>query len=402
MTQLLPVLIFMLVLQLTAFGNIALIDQKGNLPENADASDVAAVAAAKSAAVHAHGASTAAQAIAASQQAALMYQLLMAKGVMDYFQRKEMEKANEALSKKMEKLQRELQSGKLSSAQYAAIKSAVEETYAKYSKIELPKDKPIQADSVESAKGFRTTNSDLSGGSSFVKTSGDEKSQPQLESMDIARMGLQNSEGRGQTPKNPSGQDSLKGASENSPGIQGGILMPNSGMAMTGGVQAPAHQTVSIQNSIQSETTPNGRGSQTLSGRGLASQDGEGKTEFFLNPEREEIESVPSLEFAKNEQNLDGHYSLLSESSPSRAQWGASIKNLLKPIKFQKTPFSTRLQTEEGLHLGLLFLILAAAFVLGRRLKGDKKVPRVIPEVILKPENDFQLIRISDRRSKRV
>ncbi len=108
----------------------------------------AGTAAAATSQATAHAASTAAQAIAASQQAAMMFRLLMAKGVMDYFQRKEMDKANQVMAQKMDKLQKELQSGKLSPAEYAAIKTAVEETYAKYSKIDPFKDKAIQPEAV--------------------------------------------------------------------------------------------------------------------------------------------------------------------------------------------------------------------------------------------------------------
>jgi hypothetical protein len=81
-----------------------------------------------------------------------------------------------------------------------------------------------------------------------------------------------------------------------------------------------------------------------------------------------------------------GHYSLLSDRTPSHSHFGASLQSLLNPIKFQKNPFSTRLQTEEGLHLGLLLLILFGAFFLGRKFNSEKKIPKVIPEVVLSPE----------------
>ena len=86
------------------------------------------------------------QAIAAAAQAGMMYRILMAKGIMDYFQRKEMDKALENLNKKLETIKKEAAAGKIGPTQYAAIKAAVDEAYAQNAKMEAPKDKEIAPD----------------------------------------------------------------------------------------------------------------------------------------------------------------------------------------------------------------------------------------------------------------
>lgn len=357
---------------------------------------------------HAHGASSAAQAIAASQQAAMMFRLLMAKGVMDYFQRKEMDKANEVLSKKMERLQRELQAGKLSAAEFAAIKSAVEETYAKYSKMDVPTDKAVSADLPSSDKLSKSSGMDSSSG---TLTAQDEsgKSELQSGSLDLAKMDNQGSGFKNQNVKDTGVQDLSRGNLSNGLGSPNG-LAPASGVAMLGNAQPPAQPSISIQNSIQNDSISKDKSQGAQMARELASSSALGMG-FDGSPDFESEDGMIPVESVDVERDFDEHHSLLLERTPSQAQIGSSFYNLLKPLKFQKNPFSTKFQTEEGLHLGLLVLILGAAFVLGRGFSREKKIPRVIPEVVLTPEKrahrrsgsvSLKPVPVSRRRTKRV
>ncbi|NBX76459.1 MAG: hypothetical protein EBQ92_07880 [Proteobacteria bacterium] len=360
----------------------------GNAAAGLSAGTLGAGAAATShvAAHAAHGASTAAQAIAASQQAAMMFRMLMAKGVMDYFQRKEMDRANQVMAQKMEKLQKEVQSGKLTPAEFAAIKAAVEETYAKYSKIDPFKDKAVQPDAARSDKNSKSGSQDSLSASLGAKEEAAEKLGLQSGASDLARL-----ESGPSALKNPTGKDS--GTAQSSKGLSTGGspnqaigMMQTPGLAMMAGAQTPAQQSVSIQNTVHTEAGSKEKAPGAQVGRGLASIEFPGSG-LDLDSELE----MPEGPVAALSQDFQGgdeseHYSLLTQRTPASAHFGASLKSLLNPIKFQKNPFSTKLHTEEGIHLGLLLLFLAAAFLLGRKLNREKKIPRVIPEVILTPE----------------
>jgi len=342
-----------------------------------------AVAATHASAHAAHGASTAAQAIAASQQAAMMFKLLMAKGVMDYFQRKEMDKANEVLAQKMEKLQQELNSGKLNPAQYNAIKAAVEETYAKYSKTEPFKDKAIQTDSARIDKASKSSSIDSLSGSLGIKDDGSGKLGLQSGASDLAKLDAKSSELKNQTGKNLSSQDSTKAFVTNGSTNPAVGFLQTPGFNMMAGSQTPGQQSVSVQNSIQAlaESKEKAQGGST--GRNPASVEfGGAGLDFRSDLEMSEGVPMGSADF----EELDEHYSLLSGRTPASSHFGSSLQNLLNPIKFQKNPFSRKLQTEEGYHLGLLILLLVGVFFLGRKFNRGKKIPKVIPEVVLTPE----------------
>jgi hypothetical protein len=347
----------------------------------------AAAAASSHAAAHAaHGASTAAQAIAASQQAAMMFRLLMAKGVMDYFQRKEMDKANQVMAQKMDKLQKELQSGKLSPAEYAAIKTAVEETYAKYSKIDPFKDKAIQPDAVSPDKSSKSNTKDSLSGNLGVHEEASEKFGLQSGASDLAKLDSGASGLKNQIGKDSGAKDASKSSSPTGAPSQAMGMVQTPGLAMMAGAQNPAQQSVSVQNMIHTEAGSKDKETGAQVGRTPASIEFGGPG-FDLDSDLEMVEGGVAMapgDFERGDEY--GHYSLLSDRTPSHSHFGASLQSLLNPIKFQKNPFSTRLQTEEGLHLGLLLLILFGAFFLGRKFNSEKKIPKVIPEVVLSPE----------------
>lgn len=334
-----------------------------------------------------HGASTAAQAIAASQQAAMMYRLLFAKGVMDYFQRKEMEKANQVLAGKMEKLQRDLQAGKLTSAQYAAIKAAVEDTYAKYSKIEAAKDKEIQSSQNGGEKISKLNSLDLSGGSSA--THKEERQKSELQSSDLAQLDSSPRDLKTQSNQNSEKTESSKPSMDSS---TTGVLIPGQGFTSNSAGQTVPSQTLVIQNSLGTDTETKAQPTNSSASRGLANFEG-GLSGFERFSGSFEGEQEPR-EFSGNsfEQDTDDfrQNSPGSEQRNTIAGIGSSFHNLLKPIKFQRNPFSTKIQTEEGIHLGVLFLVLGFAFVLGRKFRSPKKLPKVIPEVVLSPEREVR------------
>jgi hypothetical protein len=334
----------------------------------------------------AHGASTAAQAIAASQQAAMMFQLLMAKGVMDYFQRKEMDKANQVLAQKMEKLQKELQSGKLSPAEYSAIKTAVEETYAKYSKVDPFKDKAIQPDAALSDKSYKSGSKDSLSGNLMVKDGALEKLGLQSGESDLAKLDSASSGLRNPSGKSSGALDSSKSSSNTGLPTQATGVMQPPGLPMMAGAQNPAQQSVAVQNTIHSEAGSKEKEQGAQIGRSPASND-LGSTRLDLDSDLEMPDGGVAMAPGDFEgAGEDERYSLLSGRTPANSHLGASLQSLLNPIKFQKNPFSTRLQTEEGLHLGFLLLILVGAFFLGRKFNSEKKIPKVIPEVVLTPE----------------
>jgi len=346
----------------------------------------AGTAAAATSQATAHAASTAAQAIAASQQAAMMFKLLMAKGVMDYFQRKEMDKANQVMAQKMDKLQKELQSGKLSPAEYAAIKTAVEETYAKYSKGDLFKDKAIPPEAVALDKTSKSNTRDSLSGSLGVKEDAFEKAGLQSVASDLAQLNSGASGLKNQLGKESGATDSSKSSSPTGSPNQTMGMMQTPGLAMMAGAQNPAQQSVSVQNTIHTEAGSKEKEQGAQVGRSPASIEF-GGPRFDLDSDLEMAEGGVAIAPG----DLEGgdeyeQHSLLSDRTPANSHFGASLQSLLNLIKFQKNPFSTQLQTEEGLHLGLLLLILVGVFFLGRKFNSEKKIPKVIPEVILTPE----------------
>ncbi|NBT58153.1 hypothetical protein EBT16_05150, partial [bacterium] len=184
--------------------------------------------------------------------------------------------------------------------------------------------------------------------------------------------------------------------------LPGGPGLLGQGLPLAPAVQPSLAQTIAVQNPSNEESGLGNQNSGFQTSRDLASPEfRESRFETALGDEEawaSEDGAIQDLGQYEREHSQ----SLLASNQPAlRPQFGSGLRKFLKPIRFQKSPFSTRLQTEEGLHLGFLVLVLALAFVLGRKLHTSKKLPRVIPEIVLSSEKQSRGQSLAVRRRPR-
>lgn len=337
----------------------------------------------------AEGSSTAAQAIASATEAGIMYRMLLAKGVMDYFHRKQLEKANQKMAAKMEKLENELRSGKLNPAQFAAIKSAVEEAYQKNAKSDSPQEKPINPDPEKNEKyGNLDGEFDTAEIPSRIQLAGNREQESSERPSDL--ISLSSLQNQPRDEQSNTGLKKSEDASTSSQPMSGGLapsvfsLTQNTPTLLpaTGSSESPTSDFVK-----QKEKETFIRESQVE----LSRQSQEIEEHSFVNPEEElsdEFEFIPPSQISSSR-------SLVREISPKKsklfnlAEFSGGLRKLFKPIKFQKTPFSLKpYSEEEGLHWGFLALGLLLAYGWGKKRSSVKsKIPHIIPEVVLSPRN---------------
>ncbi|NBV50087.1 hypothetical protein EBR03_01310 [bacterium] len=358
-------------------------------PEANAAAQAANTAAAMAAQAGQHG-SRAAEAIAAAAQAGLLYKMLMDKGVMDEFQRKEMNRSLEVLNKKVEALQKEVNSGKMSQAEFAAIRAAVEEAYAKNSKFNAQKDKEVAPNQPQGPS--EKTNGSAVNGEATLNAKASEL-QKALEGetgvlpKDIAQMGnlgvpeLQNGKALTADPT-ASGKGLLEGPRNQ----ERGALTGSSGSGWMP-MQQPSNTHINIENSSGSLADSKNRASESGLARDMGSFGGAG---YFGEAQDEDI-VAPNFEATGGsalEMGETPSRERNGESEPVLGWFGQGLKGLLKPIKIQKNPLSTQLQNEEGIHPLVLLALMAGFIWLGIRLsQKDKKKDVVVPEVILGRES---------------
>jgi len=386
---------------------LILIDAAGKLPDGSllDPSKASqtANAASAAAAAAARGGGSAAQAIAAASEAGMMYRMLLAKGVMDYFQRKEMDRANQKMAEKMERLEKELQSGKLHPAQFAAIKAAVEEAYQKNAKSDLPKDPSTHSEGESSSKNSQI---DLNFDSAKTQIqsglgNGTDPSNSAPNPSDLAQ--LSNQKGNVLSDSRLSAQASGDGTSGLNPTQTSGAVqsvpslnlamqtfLPPSGMVQEESTKESVYREEKKSLVQDSEVVVNSE-----------SQDSGGG--FYVDAEAEFM--IEPSHFGKEGDN--GLVSSMVKVSKSKtsplhlAEISAGIGRVLKPIKFQKSPFSVKpYSEEEGLHWGFLVVGFLVAYQWGRKRNSLKnRIPHIIPEVVLEPqrhraENSRKLLRL--------
>ena len=339
------------------------------------------------AAAMAHG-SKAGEAISAAAQAGMMYRMLMVQGVMDYFQRKEMDKSLELMSKKIEALQKEVKSGKMSQAEYAAIKAAVEEAYKKNSKHESPKDKEVAPNQPQGPSDKMSAQNSFNEGSVTAKSS-ELQTALQAETdlpRDIAQIGnMPNSElQNGKSPTAEpmaSGKASLEGLKPQDRGAMVGM----NGMGWMPSPQQAGNTQIHIENASGSSVDAKNRNSGGMSGEDTVFAGGS-----YLGAEGREEDTFEGSEdlgvpvFKAGGERIG---SAQGDSEPITSGWARGLQKLLKPIKIQKNPLSTQLHNEEGIHPLFLLALMAGSIWLGIRLsQKEKKGNVVVPEVILGQE----------------
>lgn len=356
--------------------------------EDFDPSSLAKTAATTATAAAQSG-STAAQAISAAAQAGMMYRILMAQGVMDYLHRKQLDKANQKMAQKMEKLEKELISGKLNAAQFAAIKSAVDEAYQKHAKSNSPQERSVNPDFEKSENldnlkmGVASPESQLSllqgGNSDAISQSAPAPSDwvdhdslnhgPKLEK---PNSGLKNSD---YAPTNTQPNIAM------APSIfslgQGSVILPSSDPS------DPSTRTVihekEEKRTFTQETQLQLNSQGETEGVDLSSAFDDRLKDEFRYGTRSEGEYLRSLSEVNSPK----------VTKPLKtAEMAGALKNLLKPIKIQKSLFSLEpYSEEEGLHWGFLILGLAVAYGWGKKKASVKsKIPHIIPEVVLAPQ----------------
>lgn len=344
--------------------------------------------AAATAAAMAQGGSRAGEAIAAAARAGLMYKLLMDQGVMDLFRRKEMDKSLELMNKKIEALQKDVKSGRMSQVEYAAIKAAVEEAYAKHSKHDAFKDKEVAPNQPQGPSDKMSAQNSFNEGSVTAKSS---ELQAALQGetglpRDIAQMGnMPNPElqsGKSLTAEaSASGKPSLEGLKPQDRGA-----MP--GMNGTGWMPIPqqaGNTQIHIENASGSLVDAKNRNSGGMSGEDTVFAGGS-----YLGAEGREEDTFEGSEdlgvpvFKAGGERIG---SAQGDSEPITSGWARGLQKLLKPIKIQKNPLSTQLHNEEGIHPLFLLALMAGSIWLGIRLsQKEKKGNVVVPEVILGQE----------------
>jgi len=366
------------------------------VPVNMAAVAANAATAASTASAAAQGGATAAQAVSAAAQAGMMYRLLLAQGVMDYFHRKQLDKANQKMAEKMEQLQRELKSGKLNQAQYAAIKAAVEEAYQKNSKSEVPQDKTPNADSSQSKADSNLDFNQRERQSLRVDAVENnlEAKENKLLPKDLVQLTNQNlkssTESSEQNAKKGSENmleksSSVPGSAAPSGTLGGGLFPMNIAHQQDGfGFVSPWG---AVQEKVTEKTIYKDSKSETDQNSDHSPVD------LFLEPEeRSSLDSWEAPSDGSHGRDLASKGNLVQAESRPRywlSEVSGGLKRVLKPVKFQKNLFSLKpYSEEEGVHLGFLLLGIIGAYVWGKKKASLKnKIPHVIPEVILTPRS---------------
>lgn len=353
---------------------------------------------------HGHGGSKAAEAIAAAADAGNVARMLMMKGVLDHFQRQEMEKSLAQMGKKLEDVKAEFKSGKMTAAEYAAVKSAVDQAYTKNSKADIQLDKSVDPASKGNPKLSNQSAANSTDGGNWAmsgraKAAGT-NSDTSLRNgnSDLAKMDLSsNSLGNQKTAKEKT---------------SGGVSSaPANGFPSTGILPVMLTGATAIPTSL-SDTKSNQEENDSEIERVLASQGnnslGSGATDgaHFDGGSTEPMGD--SQDFQGNQMIEEEEPSLSDDSRSdslvtgvaSATDYNQLFERLFKPIKFQKNLFSKRLHTKEGYHPGLLLLALAGFFLLGRRIHSNQRIPKVIPELVGGHE-PVRKLRIERRQSKR-
>lgn len=341
------------------------------------------------AANHGHGqGSHAAEAVASAHQAGKMAKLLAMKSFVDYMQRQQMEKALADLGKKLEKVRGDVKSGVMTPAEYTAVQAAVNAAYEKGTKANLPADKEIDKSLLKSAQVDA-----LKAGTSDDLASPGGANGPVLEKQSAA---LGNDIAQIDANRNPfkvlSGEKNLQAGGEASGGLaKQGLSQQGFGadspalLAFPAGQGAPVNQ-VSVQAIVHADHSD-----QDKSGNGRVAQSKRNHQNLGL--EEEGTDSPEGDEGFEGDASFggEGRYervpaSLLLRGDDQDLSYKNSFRKIFKPIKIQKNPFSTKLQSEEGIHPGLLLLLLLIAFIGGKAIQRKRKSPIIIPEVILTPE----------------
>lgn len=380
-----------------ALGGPSGIDAKGeliNLPVAAEKASSAASAAAQSG-------STAAQAVSAAAQAGMMYRILMAQGVMDYFHRKQLDKANQKMAEKMERLEKELRSGKLNAAQFAAIKSAVDEAYQKNAQTQAVQNDSPQSPAEASEQLETKTSLFSSDPISNPDSMNSEVNKSSPTPSDVAALAaLSNQAAPEKNHKTAGTENPIKNQERGSRSESEGLVITS------------PQSWVLLQKNYQEKNTEHK--SEPTSKLDLAhesdyqevrktflremSSENQEKTleDNFTNNEllAERVQDITNESWAINDQAKgDSGPSLLrgtAKKTPafSVAEISGGLKKLLKPVRIQKSPFSLEpYSEEEGLHWGFLILGLAVAYGWGKKKASVKsKIPHIIPEVVLAPQ----------------
>lgn len=333
--------------------------------------------------VSATGGNTAAQAVSAAAQAGVMYRLLLAQGVMDYLHRKQLDKANQKMAEKMEKLEKELRAGKLNPAQFAAIKAAVEDAYQRNAQSGSTREQLSNSD-------FQ--NPDLQPNSEGAKFESlgslpdlSLQNEPntvgaRLDS-DLATLSATTNEPLENLNRGPTNREvAPTGSSGTLPQAQTQVpLVISNGISM--GLSASHFSPDREQILIKESRTEN----QNKNQEGIPDNlnpvmgfDGESIDDFFMVQEKESNQSQDQL---------------LAWGPPkskfsSLAELSGGLAKLFKPLKIQKSPFSLNpYSEEEGIHWGFLILGLGLAYGWGRKRSQPKdQIPHIIPEVVLTPD----------------
>lgn len=375
-------------------------------PQADTAAQAANTAAAMAAQAGQHG-SRAAEAIAAAARAGLLYKMLMDKGVMDEFQRKELNRSLDNLNKKVEALQKEVNSGKMSQAELAAIRAAVEEAYAKNSKFNAPKDKEV-APNQPQGPSEKTHASPLNGDATLNAKASELQKALEGEAgnlpKDIAQMGhpgapeLQNGKALA-ADSTASGKALLEGPRNQErsalAGSNGSGWMP---MPHAGSTQ------IHIENASDSSADAKNRSSGGMAGESAVFTGGSYLGgEDYERDSMENFEAVDAPVFESGKERMIGSQ---GDSEPVVSGWARGLQKLLKPIKIQKNPLSAQLHNEEGIHPLALLAFMAGSIWLGIRLsQREKKSTVVVPEVLLEQEptplNRSTGIMIPPRRADR-
>jgi hypothetical protein len=341
------------------------------------------------AANHGHG-SHAAEAVASAHQAGQMAKLLAMKSFVDYMQRQQMEKALADLGKKLERVRGDVKSGIMTPAEYAAVQAAVNAAYEKGAKANLPADKDIDKSLLKSAEidSLKSNNQPDLLSQGGVNELGLEKKSAVLGS-DIAQIDanrnpfkLLSNEKNTPSSDNSFGGQAKQGVSQRSSGMSSPALF-----GLPAGQGTPVNQ-VSVQAIVHNDNTGLEKSATGVGAKLQANRQNQASQEDFLDGLEDGESFLSEASFTGGENSRAGRSpaSLMLGSDGEASSFKNSFRKILRPIKIQKNPFSTKLQSEDGIHPGLLLLLLLLAFVGGKALQRKRKNPVIIPEVILTPE----------------
>jgi len=332
------------------------------------------------------------EAIQASKEAGSLVKLLALKGFMDSLQRDKVQRSLEQLNQKIGAVKQEAVSGRISPIEYQAARIAIEQAYANQAKAKLPQgiELPPTQSLPNSQNGFGSApNSNLSTSGPNSLGGKDGSLQSANSRNDLAQL-----DAPIESLKKQNGASGMGGGNSAGSNVGGAGLMGLSGLGNTAlggslvaGVNPNSHNSVHVElssdSSSQAKNDSSSEKRQLGENGGFDDETGEfGGSALTLDLDTQNgdsVQLVPSQGSVRPNQR-----SLMSVQESSGLMKNA--KDLLKPIKVQKNLLSSELISEDGIHpLALVFFFLLV-FTVGRYRGKKRRVPTVIPEVVLSEE----------------